>query len=259
MRIFGGLEENPSIWIFQQGIATGSIICNRFKSRLFFGQQSQSSSEDKEDGLFTATDVIKEEVKKLENRLSDNDLHKLMSKESFEGTPKKKTKSLSEILQPIKVWEKEANANATSICTKTEPTIAEMEAKTGLKMDETSADAQESTNTEKSADFEETEKEAEISTKAETWADLRPAAELKLAETSAELKPAETSVELKPAETTAETSAETTAETPPQITSAAEKVAEILNYKDTNMILRRFIQGFKNLMAECPVLSKFLP
>ncbi len=40
------------------------------------GDDSQSSSEDKEDGLFTATDVIKEEVKKLENRLSDQDLLK---------------------------------------------------------------------------------------------------------------------------------------------------------------------------------------
>ena len=38
------------------------------------GEQSQSGSEDKEDGLFTATDVIKQEIKKLESRLSDMDL-----------------------------------------------------------------------------------------------------------------------------------------------------------------------------------------
>ena len=41
------------------------------------GDDSQSSSEDREDGLFTATDVIKQEVKRMEKRLSDQDLIKL--------------------------------------------------------------------------------------------------------------------------------------------------------------------------------------
>ena len=41
------------------------------------GEDSKSSSEDTEDGLFTATDVIKQEVKKMENRFSDQDLLKL--------------------------------------------------------------------------------------------------------------------------------------------------------------------------------------
>ena len=47
----------------------------KFKAKgVFFGEQSQSSSEDREDGLLTATDVIKQEIKKLENRLSEGDL-----------------------------------------------------------------------------------------------------------------------------------------------------------------------------------------
>ena len=45
------------------------MICQKFKRKFLLGQVSQSSSEDKEDGLLTATDVIKEEVKKIENRL----------------------------------------------------------------------------------------------------------------------------------------------------------------------------------------------
>jgi len=41
------------------------------------GEDSKSSSEEQEDGLFTATDVIKQEVKRMENRFSDQDLLKL--------------------------------------------------------------------------------------------------------------------------------------------------------------------------------------
>lgn len=71
------VSTSSSLVQSDQKVMTG-IICQKFKKKfLLGGEDSQSSSEDKEDGLVTATDVIKQEVKKMENRLSDQDLLKL--------------------------------------------------------------------------------------------------------------------------------------------------------------------------------------
>ena len=49
-------------------------MSRKFKKRFLIPCESHSSSEEKDDGLFTATEMIKAEHKKLENRLSDQDL-----------------------------------------------------------------------------------------------------------------------------------------------------------------------------------------
>ena len=67
-------------------------MSKKFKKRFLIPCESHSSSEEKDDGLFTATDVIKEEVKKLENRLSDQDLldikRKTMARENWHESKK---------------------------------------------------------------------------------------------------------------------------------------------------------------------------
>ena len=83
-------------------------MSKKFKKRFLIPCESHSSSEEKDDGLFTATDVIKEEVKKLENRLSDQDLldikRKTMAKEdvkNWQDNQSKQQKQLIESSEPL--------------------------------------------------------------------------------------------------------------------------------------------------------------
>ena len=79
-------------------------MSKKFKKRFLIPCESHSSSEEKDDGLFTATDVIKEEVKKLENRLSDQDLldikRKTMAKEDVKNWHESK-KQIIECSEPL--------------------------------------------------------------------------------------------------------------------------------------------------------------
>ena len=83
---------------------SGNLMSKKFKKRFLIPCESHSSSEEKDDGLFTATDVIKEEVKKLENRLSDQDLldikRKTMAKEDVKNWHESK-KQVIECSEPL--------------------------------------------------------------------------------------------------------------------------------------------------------------
>ena len=99
--------NNLQFFIDKEG-ACGNLMSKKFKKRFLIPCESHSSSEEKDDGLFTATDVIKEEVKKLENRLSDQDLldikRKTMAKEdvkNWQDNQSKQQKQLIESSEPL--------------------------------------------------------------------------------------------------------------------------------------------------------------
>ena len=80
-------------------------MSKKFKKRFLIPCESYSSSEEKDDGLFTATEMIKAEHKKLENRLSDQDLldikRKAMAEQEHWKSKQERDKQALDTSEPL--------------------------------------------------------------------------------------------------------------------------------------------------------------